>query len=254
MDKVEPMNRLLEGDVGSGKTVVAAMAMYNTALNGYQAVLMAPTEILAAQHFESLKNMLGQKASVCLLTRSQFQISNFKFQNKFKNQISKKQVIESINSGEMKIVVGTHALLTENVEFKNLGLVIVDEQHRFGVEQRKMLKEKTARDLTPALSYKERETAIEARCVPAEKMTELITSDKIVIVDPPRAGLHENVVARFLSEKPERIIYLSCNLSTQARDIKLLSEVYKVVFIKLYNFFPRTPHVEALVVLEKIED
>src|SRR3989339_1064461 len=91
---------------------------------------------------------------------------------------------------------------------------------------------------------------LQAECMPAEKMTELITSDKIIIVDPPRAGLHEDVVKRILAQKPARVIYLSCNLSTQARDIKLLSEGYGVVFTKLYNFFPRTPHVEGLVVLE----
>lgn len=93
---------------------------------------------------------------------------------------------------------------------------------------------------------------IETTCMPAERVTELIESDKILIVDPPRAGLHEKVVRRILAQKPARVIYLSCNLSTQARDIKLLSEAYKVVFTKLYNFFPRTPHVEGLCVLEKI--
>ena len=101
---------------------------------------------------------------------------------------------------------------------------------------------------TPLLG-KERGELV-AECMPAEKMTELITSDKIIIVDPPRAGLHEDVVKRILAQKPARVIYLSCNLSTQARDIKLLSEGYGVVFTKLYNFFPRTPHVEGLVVLE----
>lgn len=91
---------------------------------------------------------------------------------------------------------------------------------------------------------------VQARCMPAERVTELIESDKILIVDPPRAGLHEKVIERILEQKPARVIYLSCNLSTQARDIKSLSETYKAVFTKLYNFFPRTPHVEGLVVLE----
>jgi len=92
-----------------------------------------------------------------------------------------------------------------------------------------------------------------AECVPAEKMTDLITSDKIIVVDPPRAGLHEKVIGKLLSETPETVIYLSCNLSTQARDIKLLSEKYQIIFSKLYNFFPRTPHVESLIVLKKYE-
>src|SRR3989339_195411 len=153
MGKGEPMNRLLEGDVGSGKTVVAAMAMYNAALNGFQAVIMAPTEILALQHFQSLKEMLGDMVDVCLLTRSQFLIHLI---SNSPNKISKKQVIEKINSGEVKVIVGTHALLSEEVEFDNLGLVVVDEQHRFGVEQRKVLKEKMARDPSLSLPYKGR--------------------------------------------------------------------------------------------------
>ncbi|MFZ2189463.1 MAG: methyltransferase, partial [Candidatus Magasanikiibacteriota bacterium] len=90
----------------------------------------------------------------------------------------------------------------------------------------------------------------EAQLSPAEKIVDLITKDKIIIFDPPRAGLHEDVVKQVLATLPERIIYLSCNLSTQARDIKLLSEKYQVKFLKLYNFFPRTPHVEGLCVLE----
>lgn len=88
--------------------------------------------------------------------------------------------------------------------------------------------------------------------MPAEHMTDVIESTKQIILDPPRAGLHVSVIQKLLSVKPERILYLSCNLSTQARDIKMLSEQYKPVFMKLYNFFPRTPHIEGLVVLEKI--
>jgi len=85
---------------------------------------------------------------------------------------------------------------------------------------------------------------------PAEKVTEYITGECQVIVDPPRAGLHPDVVKRLLEAKPKRIIYLSCDLSTQARDIKMLSEAYTISFSRLYNFFPRTPHIEGLVVLE----
>lgn len=150
MEKDEPMNRLLEGDVGSGKTVVAAMALYNTVLSGYQAVLMAPTEILGNQHYESLNNLLGDKLRIALLTRSQFSISNFQFPNKSKisnDKISKQQVIKAIKNGEVDIIIGTHALLSEKVEFNKLGLVIVDEQHRFGVEQRHRLTQKTQTDV-----------------------------------------------------------------------------------------------------------
>lgn len=92
----------------------------------------------------------------------------------------------------------------------------------------------------------------EAHCVPAEKMTELIDSEATVIVDPPRAGLHDKVTLALLNKKPPRIVYLSCDLATQARDIQRLSENYQPIFIKLYNFFPRTPHIEGLVILERI--
>ncbi|MFH1946587.1 MAG: ATP-dependent DNA helicase RecG [Candidatus Magasanikbacteria bacterium] len=147
MEKPEPMNRLLEGDVGSGKTVVAVMALYNAVLNGYQAVIMAPTEVLAFQHYESLKELLGSSnVSIGLLTRSKFEIFNLKFKNNFKlpnDKMTKKTVVNAINLGDVDIIVGTHALLTDKVEFRDLGLVIVDEQHRFGVEQRKTIKEKT---------------------------------------------------------------------------------------------------------------
>lgn len=90
-----------------------------------------------------------------------------------------------------------------------------------------------------------------ARLVPAEKTVELIDSEKICIFDPPRAGLHNKVVDRLLDQKPPRVIYMSCNLSTQARDIELLSSAYDVKFFRLYNFFPRTPHIESLCVLER---
>lgn len=92
----------------------------------------------------------------------------------------------------------------------------------------------------------------EAICIPAEKMTELITGDKQLLLDPPRAGLHPKVVATILQKRPPRIVYMSCDISTHARDIRLLSESYKVNFIKLYNFFPRTPHIEGLCVLDLI--
>lgn len=95
-------------------------------------------------------------------------------------------------------------------------------------------------------------TNTEAICLPAEKITDVITGDKQLIVDPPRAGLHHKVVSTILQRQPPRIAYLSCDLATQARDIRLLSEAYKVTFIKLYNFFPRTPHIEGLCILDKM--
>ncbi|MFA6105714.1 MAG: ATP-dependent DNA helicase RecG [Patescibacteria group bacterium] len=133
----EPMNRLLSGDVGSGKTVVAAMALYNTVLSGFQGIMMAPTEILATQHFASIKKLLPNN-SVALFTRS----SHLFYENNQQVELSKKDLTEVIHGGKAQIVLGTHALLSEGVEFGKAGLVIVDEQHRFGVAQRKEIKEK----------------------------------------------------------------------------------------------------------------
>ncbi len=123
------MNRLLQGDVGSGKTVVAAIALYATYLSGQQGALMVPTEILAEQHEASLKDLFGDLLTVELLTGS---IKGKKRQER----------LERIRQGEVDLVVGTHALIQEDTIFQNLGLVIVDEQHRFGVAQRKSLRDK----------------------------------------------------------------------------------------------------------------
>lgn len=123
------MNRLLQGDVGSGKTVIAALALYAVFSAGKQGALMVPTEILAEQHFTSLKRMFSNRLEVDLLTGS----STVK---------EKRDVLERLETGEIDILIGTHALIQEGVEFKNLGLAIVDEQHRFGVEQRRVLREK----------------------------------------------------------------------------------------------------------------
>jgi ATP-dependent DNA helicase RecG len=124
------MNRLLQGDVGSGKTVVAVMAMLIAIDNGYQACLMAPTEILAQQHFESIQSLLkGTNLRVALLTGS------------VKGN-TRKQLLQFLRMGELHILIGTHALIVDNVLFHNLGLAIIDEQHRFGVAQRAKLWEK----------------------------------------------------------------------------------------------------------------
>jgi len=125
------MNRLLQGDVGSGKTLVALMAMLIALDNGYQACLMAPTELLANQHFATISNFLeGMGISVYLLTGSTK-----------KNE--RELLHEQLRSGELHILIGTHALLEDVVQFNNLGLVIIDEQHRFGVAQRARLWKKT---------------------------------------------------------------------------------------------------------------
>jgi ATP-dependent DNA helicase RecG len=126
------MNRLLQGDVGSGKTLVALMSMLIAIDNGYQACLMAPTEILANQHYNTICRMLeGIGIKVSLLTGSS-------------KKSLRKEIDESLRDKSLHILVGTHALIEENVIFNNLGLVIIDEQHRFGVAQRARLWEKSA--------------------------------------------------------------------------------------------------------------
>lgn len=124
------MNRMLQGDVGSGKTVVAVISAYINYLSGYQTALMAPTEILATQHYENIKNLfIGTDVRVGLLTGSM-------------KKKDKQLIYLKLITGEIDLLIGTHALISENVKFKNLGLVITDEQHRFGVNQRENLKNK----------------------------------------------------------------------------------------------------------------
>jgi len=123
----QQMNRLLQGDVGSGKTVVALMVMLIAADNGFQSCLMAPTEILAKQHFASLKSMMGDSTiHIGLLTGSS-------------KKAERAQLAEQLESGDLNILIGTHAVIEDKVQFKNLGLAVVDEQHRFGVAQRAKL-------------------------------------------------------------------------------------------------------------------
>lgn len=128
-----PMNRLLQGDVGSGKTVVALCAMLLAVENGYQAALMAPTEILAEQHFLTFKRMLkGLNVQVAVLTSST-------------KTAAKKKILKELADGKLQILVGTHSVIQDDVQFHNLRLAVIDEQHRFGVKQRSKLKEKTSK-------------------------------------------------------------------------------------------------------------
>jgi len=121
------MNRLLQGDVGSGKTVVALMSMLIAIDNGFQTCIMAPTEILATQHYATIKSLVGDDfIEVALLTGST-------------PQKARKVLHQRLESGELKILIGTHALIEDKVQYKNLGFVVIDEQHRFGVEQRAKL-------------------------------------------------------------------------------------------------------------------
>ena len=148
--ETKPMHRMLQGEVGSGKTIVSVLAMAQMVDAGYQCALLAPTEVLAAQHERSIRSVLGPLAmagelggadgaiGVALLTGSM-------------TAPRKRQVRDEVASGRAGIVIGTHALLQDAVEFHNLGMVVVDEQHRFGVEQRDRLRAKAVGDVTPHL-------------------------------------------------------------------------------------------------------
>ena len=139
MKTQRPMNRLLQGDVGSGKTAVAAALMYNAVKNGYQAALMAPTEVLANQHYKTLRSFFGEEIEIVLLTGSL-------------TARTKREIREKLKYGTAHIVVGTHAIIQNDVEFFKLGLVITDEQHRFGVKQRATLSDKGTNPHTLVMS------------------------------------------------------------------------------------------------------
>lgn len=123
------MNRLILGDVGSGKTIVSFIALYMNMLAGYQGVLMAPTEILAVQHFNNMVGLFGDKLNIQLLTSST-------------KKGERNKILQTLKNGETQILIGTHSLLNDELVYNNLGLVITDEQHRFGVNQRQTLQEK----------------------------------------------------------------------------------------------------------------
>jgi ATP-dependent DNA helicase RecG len=168
MSKPRPMSRLLNGDVGSGKTLVAVMALLNTALNNKQGVLMAPTEILAQQHFNSISKLLANfPLRIALLTNNYRKLNSSLSDPSSRNlgtqddkdddkksdkKIGRAEILKTIKAGEIDIVIGTHALVQEDVKFKKLALAVIDEQHRFGVGQRKALMEKSGHpELTPHL-------------------------------------------------------------------------------------------------------
>lgn len=144
LEKTYPMNRLMEGDVGSGKTVVALMGAVQVAKTGHQSVFMAPTEVLANQHFGTMMELLGNNfLNIGLLTGSEA-----KFNNK---TVTKAELKNKISKGEVDIIIGTHAVIQKGVHFKNLAFVIIDEQHRFGVSQRAALVKNSESKFVPHL-------------------------------------------------------------------------------------------------------
>lgn len=144
MQREHPMNRLMQGDVGAGKTVVAALVAYNTVKAGHQVAVMAPTEVLAKQHFQTFINMFqGVGLRIGLMTGSTV-LENNGVVGEVKSTVArKKRMREALQKGEIDIIIGTHALIVDDVEFLDLQLVVIDEQHRFGVAQRKALRDKS---------------------------------------------------------------------------------------------------------------
>lgn len=192
-----PMNRLVQGDVGSGKTAIGAASLYLAAKNGYQGAMMAPTEILARQHFESLKNMLPD-VPICLLTGS----------TKAKER---REITGKLASGEIKIAVGTHALFSEDVEFSNLALVITDEQHRFGVKQRAALAEKST--FSPHI------LVMTATPIPRTLALILYSDLDISVIDelpPGRQQVKTYVVGEDMRQRIYAFIEKNINLGNQA--------------------------------------
>lgn len=223
MSSGRPMNRLIEGDVGSGKTAVAAALCFISAGNGFQSALMAPTEILAEQHFKTLSEITKDSGIKCaLLTGSQ-------------TKKQKSSIKESLKNGEIDVAVGTHALLTDDVEFNRLGLVITDEQHRFGVAQRGKLSAKGENPHTLVMS-----------ATPIPRTLGLIIYgdlDISIIDEYPRgrqkietylvnSSYHKrvyNFIKKFLDEG--RQAYIVCPLveENEALDITSASEYYEAL-------------------------
>lgn len=216
-----PMNRLIQGDVGSGKTAVAAALMYISAGNGFQSALMAPTELLAEQHFKTLCKITENSGIKCALLTGSL------------TKKQKDEVKAGLKSGEIKVAVGTHALLTDDVVFENLGLVVTDEQHRFGVGQRGRLSSKGNNPHTLVMS---------ATPIPRTLGLIIYGDLDISIIDEYPAGRQKiatycvdssynarvyNYIKKFIAEG--RQAYIVCPLvdENEALGIKSASEYYK---------------------------
>ena len=234
MNSARVMNRLVQGDVGSGKTIVAALSMYVAVKNGYQAAMMAPTTILASQHYDDLSKIfskLGIKTDII----------TGKTTKKGKNQI-----IEKLKNGDIDILFGTHAILEDNVEFNKLGLVVTDEQHRFGVKQRMKLTNKSENVDTLVMT---------ATPIPRTLALTLYSDLDISIIDELPKGrkpiktnavfVNESMESRinlFISKQLDngRQAYIVCPLIEETEDSDLtaateLYELYKNDLFKKYN-------------------
>lgn len=223
------VNRLIQGDVGSGKTVVAMAIMYLFYKNGFQSAIMAPTEILATQHYNSFKNTFDKLGiNVELLIGSM-------------KKSQKDEVLEDLKSGKVDMIVGTHALISENVEFKNLGISIVDEQHRFGVLQRKNLSDKGVHTIV-----------MTATPIPRTLALVMYQDLQVSTIDTPPAGrlkiqtatINENGLIKALEFiekelKEGRQAYIICPMidENEMLDLNSVKKVYKEIkkYFKDYN-------------------
>lgn len=178
LEKPYPMSRLVQGDVGSGKTVVAATAIFNAFKAGYQCTLMAPTEILAKQHYATLFKLLQPLGM------------NIQFMSGSTTTSQKKDIITQLKTGTIDLIVGTHALIQEGVGFKNLGLAVIDEQHRFGVKQRDILKSNGNPHLL----------SLSATPIPRTLAMTLYGDQDISVIDEMPKGRQE-IITRLVPEK-----------------------------------------------------
>lgn len=198
MESNKSMNRLLQGDVGSGKTVVAMIAAYKSVKSGYQAAIMAPTAILASQHLEGFKGILDKFGIRCELLISSI------------TKKKKEEILHKLQEGEIDILIGTHAILEENVVFKKLGLVVTDEQHRFGVKQRGKIAAKGERPDIIAMS---------ATPIPRTLALILYGDLDISIIDelpPNRKKIETYAVRKNMEERVNAFIKKQINEGRQA--------------------------------------
>ena len=198
MESNKSMNRLLQGDVGSGKTVVAMIAAYKAVKSGYQAAIMAPTAILASQHLEGFKGILDKFGIRCELLISSI------------TKKKKEEILHKLQEGEIDILIGTHAILEENVVFKKLGLVVTDEQHRFGVKQRGKIAAKGERPDVIAMS---------ATPIPRTLALILYGDLDISIIDelpPNRKKIETYAVRKNMEERVNAFIRKQINEGRQA--------------------------------------
>ena len=220
MESNQPMNRLLQGDVGSGKTVVAMIAAYKAVKSGYQATIMAPTAILASQHLESFQGILEE-----LGIKTELLISSV-------TKKKKSEILEKLQNGEIDILIGTHAILEENVVFKNLGLVVTDEQHRFGVKQRGTI---AAKGQNPDV------IAMSATPIPRTLALILYGDLDISIIDelpPNRKKIETYAVRKNMEERVNNFIrkqitegrqaYIVCPLVEENEDMEGLQSVIEL--------------------------